>query len=106
MLLTTDPLAMKQDVASGGNAASTTVLLNRSRSSSPNRNAKPHGKTSMNDAFDLRIGESHIEVHKFHGGTILLSVAFRAAAAVFLAGLLSPRPAFSICRCSSPFISD
>ena len=28
----------------------------------------------MNDAFDLRIGESHIEVHKFLGGTILLSV--------------------------------
>ena len=28
----------------------------------------------MNDTYDLRIGESHIEVHKFHGGTILLSV--------------------------------
>jgi len=28
----------------------------------------------MNDTYDLRIGESHIEVHKFHGGTIVLSV--------------------------------
>jgi len=28
----------------------------------------------MNDTYDLRIGESHIEVHKFHGGTILVSV--------------------------------
>ena len=28
----------------------------------------------MNDTYDLRIGESLIEVHKFHGGTILLSV--------------------------------
>ncbi len=30
----------------------------------------------MNDAFDLRINESHIEVHKFHGGAILLSMIF------------------------------
>ena len=28
----------------------------------------------MNEAFDLRINEAHIEVHKFHGGTILLSM--------------------------------
>jgi len=28
----------------------------------------------MNDAFDLRIGESHIEVHKFYGGTIILTM--------------------------------
>jgi rod shape-determining protein MreD len=28
----------------------------------------------MNDTYDLRIGESHIEVHKFHSGTIVLSV--------------------------------
>jgi rod shape-determining protein MreD len=27
----------------------------------------------MNDAFDLRIGESHIEVHKFRTGAILIS---------------------------------
>lgn len=25
----------------------------------------------MNDTFDLRVAESHIEVHKFHGGSIL-----------------------------------
>jgi rod shape-determining protein MreD len=28
----------------------------------------------MNDTFDLRIGESHIEVHKFYGGTIILTM--------------------------------
>lgn len=28
----------------------------------------------MNDAFDLRISESHIEVHKFYGGTIILTM--------------------------------
>jgi rod shape-determining protein MreD len=38
----------------------------------------------MNDAFDLRIGESHIEVHKFHGGTILLSVIFALILQSFL----------------------
>src|ERR1043166_2646376 len=38
----------------------------------------------MNDAFDLRIGESHIEVHKFHGGTILLSVIFALVLQAFL----------------------
>jgi rod shape-determining protein MreD len=27
----------------------------------------------MNDAFDLRIGESHIEVHKFRSGAVLVS---------------------------------
>ena len=27
----------------------------------------------MNDAFDLRIGESHIEVHKFRTGAILIA---------------------------------
>ena len=37
----------------------------------------------MNDAFDLRIGESHIEVHKFHGGTILLSVIVAVIAQSF-----------------------
>jgi rod shape-determining protein MreD len=29
----------------------------------------------MNDTFDLRITESHIEVHKFRGGTIVLATA-------------------------------
>jgi rod shape-determining protein MreD len=38
----------------------------------------------MNDAFDLRIGESHIEVHKFHGGTILLSMIFALVLQAFL----------------------
>jgi len=38
----------------------------------------------MNDAFDLRIGESHIEVHKFYGGTILLSVVIAVVAQSFL----------------------
>jgi rod shape-determining protein MreD len=28
----------------------------------------------MNDTYDLRVAESHIEVHKFHSGTILLSM--------------------------------
>lgn len=27
----------------------------------------------MNDAFDLRIGESHIEVHKFRAGAIIIA---------------------------------
>lgn len=38
----------------------------------------------MNDTFDLHIGESHIEVHKFHGGTILLSVIFALVLQAFL----------------------
>jgi rod shape-determining protein MreD len=38
----------------------------------------------MNDAFDLRIGESHIEVHKFHGGTILLTVIIALIVQSFL----------------------
>ena len=38
----------------------------------------------MNDAFDLPIGESHIEVHKFYGGTILLSVVIAVVAQSFL----------------------
>jgi rod shape-determining protein MreD len=38
----------------------------------------------MNDAFDLRIGESHIEVHKFRGGSILLSVIFALVLQAFL----------------------
>ena len=38
----------------------------------------------MNDTYDLRIGESHIEVHKFHGGTILLSVLVAVVLQSFL----------------------
>jgi rod shape-determining protein MreD len=38
----------------------------------------------MNDTYDLRIGESHIEVHKFHGGTILLSVLVAVVMQSFL----------------------
>ncbi len=38
----------------------------------------------MNSAFDLRIGESHIEVHKFRTGAILI--------ATLLALVISPRP--------------
>jgi rod shape-determining protein MreD len=38
----------------------------------------------MNDAFDLRIGASHIEVHKFHGGSIILSVVFALVLQAFL----------------------
>jgi rod shape-determining protein MreD len=38
----------------------------------------------MNDTFDLRIGESHIEVHKFHGGTILLCVILSLMLQAFL----------------------
>lgn len=38
----------------------------------------------MNDTFDLRISESHIEVHKFHGGTILLCVILALILQAFL----------------------
>jgi len=38
----------------------------------------------MNDTYDLRIGESHIEVHKFHGGTILVSVLVAVVLQSFL----------------------
>jgi rod shape-determining protein MreD len=38
----------------------------------------------MNDTYDLRMGESHIEVHKFHGGTILLSVLVATVLQSFL----------------------
>lgn len=38
----------------------------------------------MNDTYDLRIGESHIEVHKFHGGTILLCVLVAVVLQSFL----------------------
>ena len=38
----------------------------------------------MNDTFDLRISESHIEVHKFHGGTILLCVISALVLQAFL----------------------
>jgi rod shape-determining protein MreD len=34
----------------------------------------------MNDTYDLRMGEAHIEVHKFHGGAIALATVL----AVFL----------------------
>jgi rod shape-determining protein MreD len=27
----------------------------------------------MNETYDLRIGESHVEVHKFHGGAIVVA---------------------------------
>ena len=38
----------------------------------------------MNETYDLRIGESHIEVHKFHGGTILLSMLIAVVLQSFL----------------------
>jgi rod shape-determining protein MreD len=38
----------------------------------------------MNETYDLRFGESHIEVHKFHGGTILLSVIIATVLQSFL----------------------
>jgi rod shape-determining protein MreD len=38
----------------------------------------------MNDTFDLHISESHIEVHKFHGGTILFSMIFALFLQAFL----------------------
>ena len=38
----------------------------------------------MNDTFDLRSGETHIEVHKFRGGTILLATAFALFFQAFL----------------------
>ncbi len=38
----------------------------------------------MNDAFDLRIGESHIEVHKFRAGAIVLATLFALVLQAFL----------------------
>ena len=38
----------------------------------------------MNDAFDLRIGETHIEVYKFRGGTILFVTIFALLVQTFL----------------------
>lgn len=38
----------------------------------------------MNDAFDLRSGETHIEVHKFRGGTILFATIFALIVQAFL----------------------
>jgi len=38
----------------------------------------------MNDAFDLRSGESHIEVYKFRGGAILFVTVFALLAQAFL----------------------
>src|SRR5260221_11886450 len=38
----------------------------------------------MNDAFDLRSGETHIEVHKFRGGTILFATIFALLVQAFL----------------------
>lgn len=38
----------------------------------------------MNDAFDLRSGETHIEVYKFRGGTILFVTLFALLAQAFL----------------------
>src|SRR6202000_2848652 len=28
---------------------------------------------AMNDTYELRMGEAHIEVHKFHGGAIVMA---------------------------------
>ena len=38
----------------------------------------------MNETYDLRVGESHIEVHKFHAGTILLSLLIAVVLQSFL----------------------
>src|ERR1043166_1220898 len=38
----------------------------------------------MNETYDLRIAESHIEVHKFHTGTILLSMLIAVVLQSFL----------------------
>ncbi|HEY2459809.1 MAG TPA: rod shape-determining protein MreD [Candidatus Acidoferrum sp.] len=38
----------------------------------------------MNDAFDLRIAESHIEVHKFHGGAIVIATALALLVQTFV----------------------
>jgi rod shape-determining protein MreD len=38
----------------------------------------------MNDTFDLRSGETHIEVHKFRGGTILFATVFALFVQAFL----------------------
>ena len=38
----------------------------------------------MNETYDLRVGESHIEVHKFHTGTILLSLLIAVVLQSFL----------------------
>src|SRR5215831_1430396 len=38
----------------------------------------------MNDTFDLRSGETHIEVHKFRGGAILFATVFALFVQAFL----------------------
>jgi rod shape-determining protein MreD len=38
----------------------------------------------MNETYDLRVAESHIEVHKFHTGTILLSLLVAVVLQSFL----------------------
>jgi rod shape-determining protein MreD len=38
----------------------------------------------MNDAFDLRSTETHIEVHKFRGGTIIFATIFALLVQAFL----------------------
>lgn len=38
----------------------------------------------MNETYDLRVGQSHIEVHKFYGGTILLSLLIAVILQSFL----------------------
>ncbi|MGA2095692.1 MAG: rod shape-determining protein MreD [Candidatus Acidiferrum sp.] len=38
----------------------------------------------MNDTYDLRIGELHIEVHKFRAGAIVLAAAFALVLQAFL----------------------
>lgn len=38
----------------------------------------------MNEAFDLRSGDTHIEVHKFRGGTIIISTALALILQAFL----------------------
>lgn len=47
----------------------------------------------MNDTFDLRITETHIEVHKFRGGTIVLATALALLVQTFVPAYF---PKFSI----------
>jgi hypothetical protein len=50
----------------------------------------------MNDAFDIR-GESHIEVHKFRTGAIIIATLL--ALLIQSSFPIQKRPS-SICRCS------
>ena len=57
----------------------------------------------MNDTYELRSGDTHIEVHKFFPGAVagvaIITLILQASFPVYL-----PNSIFWICPYSSPFI--